>query len=185
MANTDTKTARAGKAAADAQNRGADAAAEATATAANNAASTARSFTDAAFEAPRFEVPEMVRSFAEQGLTQSREAYGRMRAATEEATDVMQQSLETTRDSMRDFQFSTLDMAKANADATFDLFRRLLTVTSVADAVQLQTTFARERFEALVDYSKNAQSSLTKAGTEAARPARAMFDRAVSQTKAA
>ena len=77
------------------------------------------------------------------------------------------------------------DVAKDNADATFELVRKLLTVTSVADAVQLQTTFARERFEALVDYSKDLQTTWTKVGAEAAKPARALFDRTVSQAKAA
>ena len=189
MANTDTKTGRATKSAVETLNKAANAAADANVNAANTAAdatgSTASKVADAAAQFPTFEVPEMVRSFTEQGLNQSREAYGRLRAATEEATDVMQQSFETTRDSMRDVQLQTLDVAKANADAAFDLARRMLTVTSVADAVQLQTTFARERFEALVDYSKNVQSSLTKVSTEAGRPVRVMFDRAVNQSKAA
>ena len=196
MANNDVKPARTAKTAVETLNRAANAAADsaqsaaqstadATATATEATASAARSVADAAFDYPRFEVPEMVRSFAEQGLNQSREAYGRMRAATEEATDVMQQSFETTRDSVRDVQLKTLDVAKANFDASFDLARRLLTVTSVADAIQLQSTFARERFEALVDYSKDVQSSLTKVGTEATRPARVMLDRAVNQSKAA
>ena len=108
-----------------------------------------------------------------------------MRDVAGEATDLLEESFETTRDSLRDVQFKALDAAKNNADATFDFMRKLLTVTSVADAVQVQSTFARERFEALVDYSKDVQTVMTKATTEAAKPARALFDRAVSQSKAA
>jgi phasin family protein len=84
---------------------------------------------------------------------------------------------------MRDVQFKALDAAQANAEATFEFARKLLTVTSVSDALQLQSSFARERFEALVDYSKNVQSTLTKVGTEATKPAKVMFDRAMSQSK--
>jgi phasin len=151
----------------------------------NDAAATARSVTDAAFSATNFEVPEVFRSFAEQGLTQTREAYGRMKAAAEEATDLMEESFETTRESFREVQFKALDAARANADATFDFARNLLAVTSLSDAIQLQTAFARERFEALVDYSKDVQSTLTKASTEASKPAKALFDRTLSQAKAA
>ena len=51
--------------------------------------------------------------------------------------------------------------------------------------MQLQTAFARERFEALVDYSKDVQATLTKVGTEASKPAKAIFDKAMSAAKAA
>jgi phasin len=145
-------------------------------------ASAAEDYAAAAFSFPGFEVPEIVRSFTEQGLTQTREAYARMKSAAEEATDVLEDSLESTRETVREAQVKALDLAKANTDAAFDLFRRLLSTNSVADAVQLQTAFARERFEALVDYSKDVQAAMSKAGSEAARPAKAMFDKA---TKAA
>jgi phasin len=174
MATTETK-ARAAKAAADTT-------AKVTASTAKSAAS---DVADAAFAYPQFEVPEMFRSFAEQGLTQTRDAYARMKAAAEETTDIMEESFETTRDNVREVQFKALDVAKENADASFELVRKLLTVTSVADAVQLQTAFARERFEAFVDYSKDVQTTWTKVGAEAAKPARVLFDRALSQAKAA
>jgi len=149
------------------------------------ATSAARNVADAAFAAPSFEVPEALRSFAEQGLSQTREAYGRMKAAAEEATDVMEESFEGTRESLREVQFKALDAARANVDATFDLARNLLGVTSVSDAIQLQTAFARERFEAFVDYSKDVQSALTKVTSEAGKPAKALLDRTLSQAKAA
>jgi phasin len=138
-----------------------------------------------AFSFPDFEVPEIFRSFTEQGLNQTREAYARMKSAAEEATDVLEDSLETARESMREVQFKAIDMAKSNSDASFELMRKLLATTSVADAMQLQTTFARERFEAMVDYSKDVQATVTKAGSEAVAPAKAMIEKAMSAAKAA
>jgi phasin len=149
------------------------------------AKSAARDFTGSAFALPNFEVPELFRSFAEQGMTQTREAYARLKSVAEDTTDILEESIETTREGVREAQLKAVDMAKANTDATFDLFRRLLTTTSVADAVQLQTAFARERFEALVDYSKDVQATLSKVGTEASKPAKAIFDKAMSSAKAA
>ena len=184
MAN-ETKPARVVKSVAD---HGAKAASEAKAAAdnvADRAADAAKDMAGAAFSYPKFEVPESLRSFAEQGLSQSRETYSRMKAAAEEATDVMEESFETTRSSLRDVQFKALDVAKDNADATFEFARKLLTVTSLSDAMQLHATFARERFEAMVDYSKDVQSALGKVSTEAAKPAKVMMDRALNQSKAA
>lgn len=174
MATTETK-ARAAKAAA----------AETVEKTASAAKSAAKDFTGAAFSLPNFEVPEMFRSFAEQGMTQTREAYARLKSAAEDATDVLEGSMETTREGVREAQLKAVDMVKANTDAAFDLFRQLLTTTSVADAVQLQTAFARERFEALVDYSKDMQATITKVGTEASKPAKAIFDKALTAAKAA
>ena len=153
--------------------------------AARTAASAARNVTDAAFSVPTFEVPEMFRSFAEQGLTQTREAYGRMKAVAEETTDTMEETFESTRESVRDVQFKTLDAAQSNVDATFDFFRKLIGATSVSEAVQLQTSFTRDRFEAFMEHSKDVQATLGKASAEAAKPARTLFDRALSQAKAA
>lgn len=152
---------------------------------ASAAKSAAKDFTGAAFSLPNFEVPEMFRSFAEQGMTQTREAYARIKSAAEDATDMLEDSMETTREGVREAQFKALEIAKANTDAAFDLFKQLLTTKSVADAVQLQTSFARERFEALVDYSKDVQATITKVGTEASKPAKAIFDKAMSAAKAA
>ena len=122
--------------------------------------SAAKDVTDAAFSlSEASKCRRSFRSFAEQGLNQTREAYARMKSAAEEATDILEDSFETTRENVRDAQFKALDVAKANTDATFDLFRKLLTTNSVADAVQLQTAFARERFEAFVDYSKDVQAT--------------------------
>jgi phasin len=147
--------------------------------------SAAKDFTSAAFSYPTFEVPEIFRSFAEQGLNQTRDAYARMKTAAEDATDILEESIETARGTVRDAQFKALDLAKANADATFDLFRKLLTTTSVGDAMQLQTTFARERFEALVDYSKDVQAAVTKVSEQATKPAKAIFEKTVNAAKAA
>jgi len=185
MANTDMKSQRTGKSAVETLNKAANAATGATKAAMQDTASAAKDMADAAFDYPKFEVPEMVRSFSEQGVNQTREAYGRMKAATEEATGVMEESMGTARETVREVQFKTLDLAKANADATFDFFRQLLAVNSVADAFQLQTSFARERFEAFVDYSKDVQPTLTRVGAEATKPAKVLFDRALSQAKAA
>lgn len=171
MANTETK-ARAAKAAATD-------AAEKTAAAAKSAM---KDFT--AFSYPNFEMPEAFRLFAEQGMNQTRDAYARMKSAAEDATDMLEDSMETTRSEIRDAQKKALALAKENSDAAFDLFGKLLSTSSVADAVQLQTAFARARFEALVDYSKELQTSVTKFSAEASKPAKAMFDKAMTAGKA-
>jgi hypothetical protein len=202
LANTDTKTSRTNKTLLDSTGKPALATAEMTAKAADAAASTtentasaarsaaentasaARSVADAAFQMPQFEVPEAFRSMAEQTLTQTREAYSRMRDATSEATDLMEESLETTRDSLRDVQFKALDAAKNNADATFDFMRKLLSYLGIRrrpDPEHLRPRAPRGPgglFQGRPDRHDQGDD-------RAAKPARALFDRALSQSKAA
>lgn len=140
---------------------------------------------DAAFSNSTFDVPEFVRTFAEQGFSHTRDAYARAKAAAEEATDLIESSLETSRESVREVQAKALDVARENTDAMFELARKLIAATSPAEAFQLQTAFARERFEAFVDYSKDVQSSLTKASADAGHPAKAFFEKTLSIVKAA
>lgn len=139
---------------------------------------------DAAFSNSSFDVPEFVRTFAEQGFTHTREAYARARATAEEATDLMESSLENGRESVREVQTKALEMAKANTDAFFDFAHKLIAASSPSEAFQLQTEFARERFEAFVEYSKDIQASLTKAGTEASTPAKAFLEKTLRVVKA-
>jgi phasin len=138
-----------------------------------------------AWQVPSYEVPEALRAMTEQGIEQARETYSRMKVVAEEATDMVEETVETTREGVMALQLRSLDAAKANADAFFDLTRKLLGTRSVADAIQLQTAFARDRFEAFVDYTKEVQSEVTKLGEEAARPARDAFNKALKETKAA
>ena len=162
--------------------------ASAAADAAKRTANDAQKSTERAFEAfqmPSYEMPEALRSFAEQGMSQTREAYARLKTASEEATDVMEETFATTRDGLAQMQFQALEAAKNTSDATYDFVKKLMAVTSVSDALQLQTAYARERFEAFVDYSKEVQSTVGRLSADASKPAKVLFDRTVRQSKAA
>ena len=161
----------------------------------NGAADAARSAMSDAFEtinrsmgawqARGFEMPELFRSMSETGIAQARDAYGRMKTAAEEATDLMEESFETTRAGLVTLQHKALDAAERNSAATFNFVRQLLGVASVADAMQLQTTFARERFEAFVDYTKDVQATVAQVTQDVSRPARAALAKASGETRTA
>ena len=138
-----------------------------------------------AWRVPGYEVPEAFRAMTEQGIEQARESYSRMKAAAEEATDMAEETFETTREGVLALQLRSLDAAKASTDAYFDLTRKLLGTRSVADALQLQTAFARDRFEAFVDYAKDVQTGVTKLSEETVRPAQDAFNKAMNASKSA
>jgi phasin len=136
-------------------------------------------------EVPGAQVPEMFRNIGETSANQAREAYARIKTAAEDATDVMEETFENTRDGVLEAQHKALDVARDNAEATFDFAKKLLVVTSLSDAIQLQSGFMRDRFEAYVDYAKGIQAATTKLAQSASEPGKTAVTKALGEVKAA
>lgn len=128
-----------------------------------------------AFTFPKVEVPDAFRSFAEQGSKQAKESYEKFRTAAEEATDVIEDTFESTRSGIVALNAKALDAAQANAEATFKFAREILTVKTFAEAIELQSSFFRSQFEALTAQAKDFQEVATKVAGEAAQPAKDAF----------
>jgi len=131
------------------------------------------------------QAPELFRTIAETSVSQAREAYARAKTVAEDATDVMEETFENARDGVLETQHKALDVARDNADATFDFAKKLLAVTSLSDAVRLQTGFMRDRFEAYIDYAKGIQAATTKLVEGASEPAKTAVARTLDEVKAA
>jgi len=136
-------------------------------------------------EASGTQAPELFRTIAETSANQAREAYARVKTAAEDVTDVMEETFENTRDGVLEAQHKALDVARDNTEATFDFAKKLLAVTSLSDAVQLQTGFVRERFEAYIDYTKGIHAAATKLVEDASEPAKTAVARTLNEVKAA
>src|SRR5947209_7506500 len=101
------------------------------------------------FEIPKFEVPPAFRDFAEKGVAQAKEAYEKVKAVAEEATDVLEDSYATAAKGAADYNLKIIEAARANTNAAFDYARELLEVKSFSDVVELSTNHARKTFETL------------------------------------
>lgn len=123
-----------------------------------------------AFLMPKLEVPTAVRELAEKSVTQARENYEKVKAAAEEATDVLEDTYETARKSMLEFNLKAIDTAKSNSDATFEFVKDFAGVKTLSEAVELQTAFARKQFESLTAQAKEFQELATKLSSEATSP---------------
>ena len=140
------------------------------------------------FEAFQFqptEFPPMYREWAEKSVSQVREAYDRVKTSAEEASDVMEDTFETTRKGMVDFNMKTLEATKANADATFDFFKKALSAKSLAEAIELQSTFARECFDTMTAQSKDMQAFTQSFAEDVSKPVKDSMTKAMETFKAA
>src|SRR5712671_2804392 len=65
----------------------------------------------------------VAREFAETGAARAKETFGKVQAAAEESTKVMEQAVSTASKGAADFNSHLLDIAQKNMNAAFDLAR--------------------------------------------------------------
>ena len=133
---------------------------------------------------PAMEVPEAMREFAEKGIAQAREGYAKMKSVAEDATDMIEDSYEAARQRVLDFNMKALDAAKANTDATFDYVKRMMTVRTLAEAVELQTSFAREQFDAYSAQAKDMQAHFQALAEDTTKPIQSAMEKSMKDVAA-
>ena len=105
---------------------------------------------------PKMEVPAAFREFAEKSVTQAKDNWEKMKAATEEATDLIEDSYATASKGAADYGLKMIEAARANTNATFDFATELMTVKSLSEAVELSTAHMRKQFEAMTGADQGA-----------------------------
>lgn len=138
-----------------------------------------------AFNMPKMEIPAVTREMAEKSIEQAREAYSKLKTAAEDATDLMEDGFETTRRGVLDFNHKAVDAAKSNTDATFRFVKDLFEVKTLADAIELQTSFARSQFDAFSAQAKDMQELSSKLAGEVTETFKGAVDKATKDFKAA
>ena len=136
-----------------------------------------------AFSMPNMEVPAAFREATQKGVESAREAYAKIKTAAEDATDLMEDTFETSRQGVVEFNHKAVDAAKANADAAFSFMKDLMAAKSVAEAIELQSTFARQQFDTLSAQTKEMQELATKLGTDVSAPVKEAVEKSIKDLK--
>jgi phasin len=90
--------------------------------------------------------------------------------AAEQTTKAIEKAYETAANGMRDYNLKALEIAGVNSDAAFDYARRLMSVKSPSEMLELWTTFARKQFETLTEQTKLLTMLGQKVVTESTEP---------------
>ena len=122
------------------------------------------------FEMPKMEVPTAFREMAEKSVTQCKDNWEKMKAATEEATDVIENSYATATKGFADYGLKMIEAARANTNAYFDFAGKLMTVKSASDVVELSTAHLRSQYETLSGQAKELTALAQKVTTETTAP---------------
>jgi phasin len=122
------------------------------------------------FDIPKVEMPAAFREFAERGVAQAKESYEKMKAAAEEATDVLETTYSTASKGASDYGLKVIEVARTNTNAAFDFAGEVMAAKTLSEVVELTSAHARKQFEALTAQSKELSALAQKVATETAEP---------------
>ena len=122
------------------------------------------------FEVPKMEVPAAFREFAEKSVTQAKDNWEKMKAATEEASDLIEDSYATASKGAADYGLKLIEVSRANTNSAFDFATQLFAVKSLAEMVELSTSHVRKQFETMSAQSKELTALAQKVTTETVEP---------------
>jgi len=133
------------------------------------------------FEIPNVEMPAAFREFAERGVAQAKDTYEKMKAAAEEATDVLETTYSTASKGASDYGLKMIEAARVNTNAAFDYAGELFAAKSLSEMIELSSAHARKQFETLTAQSKELGALAQKVATETAEPIKNGMNKAFSK----
>lgn len=122
------------------------------------------------FDLPKMEVPAAFRDMAEKSISQAKDNYEKMKAAAEEATDLLEDTYATATKGATDYGLKVIEAARVNTNAAFDFASELINVKSFAEMVELSTAHMRKQFDTVSAQTRELANLVQKVATEAAEP---------------
>ena len=125
-----------------------------------------------------FQVPEQVRAFAENGVSQARDGYQKFKAAAETNNEAIEAAYSSATKGASDLTAKLVDIARSNTTTAFDFAQSLLGVKTLPEAFELLNAHARTQFETLSAQSKDLAEFSQKVASETVEPLKASATKA-------
>lgn len=129
------------------------------------------------------EIPAAFRDFAEKAVAKAKSSFAKLKEAAEEATDAIEDTYETARAGLVEINGKSIDAAKANSDAAYGFAKSLLAVKTFAEALELQSTFVRQQFEAISAQAKELQEVAARVAADSAKPTKDAIAKSIETLK--
>lgn len=130
------------------------------------------------------EVPEIVRSAAEEGIAKAREAYDKARTAADEAKAAAETYAETQRQNLLDMNTKAAEAMRDNTAALFGFYTELASAKNLSDVIALQADFGRKQLDVATEQATAFQDLAKKAAEEAAEPIKAGVSKVMQDIRA-
>lgn len=128
---------------------------------------------------------DQFRTFAEEGMSKSKEAYDKVKTSMEDAQKTVESTMETAQTQSSKVSQAAINAMRANTEAGFAHFEKLLGVKSLAEVFEIQSAFVRKQAEMAVDQAKEMQTVSKDAIDAMSAPVKAATEKAMASIKAA
>ena len=108
------------------------------------------------------EIPEAFREFVENSSMQLKEGCERLKAAAEQATDLIANSQTTWSTGVLKLNLKAIDAGRANSNSILDLLRELVSAKSYSESVELSAAYLRKQFDVVAAQSKDLAAQAQK-----------------------
>ena len=121
---------------------------------------------------------ETFRSMTQKSMEQSKEAYGRMKSAADEATKALETTMENAHQGSLQLSKKAIEAMRANADLGFQHLDALMGAKSFSEVIEMQTSYVRQQAELATSQVKELQSLTQSVAQEMMKPSRDVFEKA-------
>jgi phasin len=140
-------------------------------------------FSISSFDPSKFS--DTFRELAETSMGQSKDAFAKVKAASEDASKTMEATLEKAQAGTVELGLKAIDAIRSNTESSLSHMEALLGVKSVSELIELQTSFARKQAEVVVEQFKAMQETSRKVAEEVSKPGKDAAEKMASTFKAA
>ena len=124
------------------------------------------------------DAPEQFREMTEKGAAQSKEAFEKMSAASEQAADVMKNCYSTALKGAQDYSNKVIEFTHANTKTAMDFAQRMSGARSPSEFVQLSTELAQQQLTTLTDQVQQLATLAQQVTLASAEPLKTGFTKA-------
>jgi phasin len=118
----------------------------------------------------------------EKSTAQAKEAFGKISAATVEATDLVRGGYSTAIKGAQDYNNKLLEFAQTNTTTAFEFAQKVFGVKSPSEFIELSTERARQQFTTLTEQTKELAALAQKVTLATAEPLKVGVAKAFGQT---
>ena len=127
------------------------------------------------------QMPEAVRVIAEKNIAQSRELFERSKDAFEKVLESWEKTFDAAGQGAVALNRKMVDITQRNINSGFDFAKSLIGAKSVAEAMELHSTYWQKQLNTLKAQADEMRDLSTRVTADVAEPAKAQVKRGIDQ----
>lgn len=131
------------------------------------------------------QVPEAIRSLAEKNIAQTQELYAHSKDALEAVLESWEKTFGAAGQGVAALNRKVIDMTQRNINSGFDFAKSLAGAKTVAEAIELHSTYWRNQLNTLETQAEEMRDLSTRVTTDVVEPIKAQMKRVTSDLQKA